>query len=323
MSTALPNSEKPELLGYSTSQLNVLGAGAIASAYPTKPQSDLLVAIAETLREGLPSDVFSAVAGYAGTSKRQMVGELAGDYLNLLFGVTPLVREIDKLIKTVEKVNTFISQLAADSGNLVRRSRVIEESVKTVKRSSTTTSPRLVFRDGVLNPFSPVPVTYYQTLETKVWFSGAFRYWIPGLQDQGTDFQSVKPGDYATSFDIARGVYGLRVTPKAAWNLLPFSWLVDWFVNVGVLFENADAMNQYGLVMPFGYVMAETKLTSTVTADFRNSSWKNLGYVASSTTATRQQRERATPYGFGLKDVDLNPIQLSILAALGLSTLRN
>lgn len=308
-------------LGFSSSELDVLGSMAISSAYPTKPQSDLLVAIAELLREGLPSALFSAVTTMRGNSKRDLVQNLASDYLNHLFGVTPIVREIDKLIKTVQKLDEHFSQLVTDSGRLVRRARVVQKK-RTDSPFYTGSALPTVFIAG--SGTARIAETYtkytsYQTSFTDVWFSGAFRYWIPDLLNSGSDFQSVRPGDYASTFEINQGILGLRATPKAAWNLLPFSWLVDWFVNVGAFFENADAMNHYGLVMPYGYVMAESKLVTTTTYDFPSNSGQKLGSISSSVTAIRQQRRRATPYGFGLKDVDFNPVQMSILAALGLS----
>lgn len=322
----MPDSDNTSKLGKSQAEMDVAGAGAIAKAYPTKPQADLLVGIAELLREGLPSAVFGAITRRGGNSGRQLVRDLSGDWLNYLFGITPLVREIDKLIKAVENVDQYMAQLVADSGNVVRRSRTVEDKVEVRVNVSLTDRPYIYVADyDLLNPLdSAIPMTYYQTLSTRTWFSGAFQYWIPQNYNEVPDSSSLgvsfaSPRD----LDIRSGIYGLRTTPKAVWNLLPFSWLVDWFVNVSDLFENADAMNRFGLVMPYGYVMCESKLVSTVTANFSRSSKaevRHLGSASSMTVATRQQRVRATPYGFGLKDVDLNPVQWSILAALGLST---
>lgn len=307
-------------LGFTPSQLNVFGATAISRAYPTKPQADTLVAVAELLREGLPSALFSGLVAMRSNSKRELLRTLSGDYLNYIFGVSPLVREANKLIETVQKVNTYITQLAADSGRVVRRARTIEETSTYLGSRNDSQYPNIKLGGGgVLSIHDRTPMTFSQTLITKVWYAGAFQYWIPNIQSSETGFQSVKPGDYATSFDIAGGVYGLRVTPKAAWNLLPFSWLVDWFLNVGVLFENVDAMTRYGLVQKYGYVMAQQTLVTTTTANFGNSYPGVRGSVSSSVVISRQQRAQATPYGFGLKDVDLNPVQLSIIAAVGLS----
>lgn len=312
---------------YSDGDLNILGAQGVASANPTKPQADLMVAIAELIREGLPTHVFSALSGYRGNSFRRMAGEGAGDFLNLIFGVSPILREIDKILKVVAKTDTLIQQLVADSGNVVRRSRTVIDETKllNVQYSSVYASLQganiATTTYGLNNKVTRVQTT--QTLSKRVWFAGAFQYWIPNLLDSGTDFQSFRPGDWKGIADVSRLIYGLQFTPKAAWNLLPFSWLVDWFVNVSVLLDNADMMNQYGLVMPYGYVMAEMKLATTTSTDFSGTNLRKLGWAGSTVLFTVQKRRPANPYGFGLKDVDLNPVQWSILAALGLSSQRN
>jgi hypothetical protein len=285
-----------------------------------------MVSLAELLREGLPSAIFSAIAHPRTLNKRDIVRNLSSDWLAYIFGVTPLVRDVDKMLKMVVSMNDVIYQLVRDSGNVVRRSRVMVDTTSLIRSNSSNNSggPSILLSNGGEHGgsiYGNPSITSYQTLIKKVWFAGAFQYWIPGLRDPGTDFQSVNPTDALSAIDIGLHISGLRATPKAAWNLLPFSWLVDWFVNVSDLFESADAMTQYGLVMPYGYVMGENKLITTTTYDFRNfAHLKHLGSVSSSIVATRQQRKRATPYGFGLKDVDLNPIQWSILAALGLSS---
>lgn len=307
-------------LGLSPAQLDALGTSAIAQCYPTKPQSDLLVALAELLREGLPSALFSALTTMGGNSKRELVRNLSSDYLNYIFGITPLVREADKLIKTVQKIDQYVTQLVTDSGNLVRRSREVHNKRMSTWNGYQPSYPASYrFYNGNTSLQDYTQVIWSQKRDQRVWFSGAFQYWIPGIKSPEEGDSPSSPSEFMADLDIRLGILGFRATPKAGWNLLPFSWLVDWFVNVSDLLEAADAMNRFGLVMPYGYVMCEEKLTSTTTVDTRSNGLK-YGSVSSVVIATRQQRKRATPYGFGLKDTELNPIQWSILAALGLST---
>lgn len=312
-------------LGMTPQEMDVFGTSAIAQVYPTKPNADLMVAIAELLREGLPSALFSAVTMTGGNSGRQLVRDLSSDYLNLLFGVTPIVREIDKLIKTVQTIDQHIAQLVRDSGRAVRRTytpTMIRTRRGPVSRSK---SPTLSLANGVfgLNAFvGRIPVEITETLDKRAWFVGSFRYMVPGVINQGTDNQSLPSSDLLRQADIRLQIAGMRATPKAAWNLLPFSWLVDWLVNVSDFFEVNHAFANYDLVMRYGYVMSEQTRTTTTTYDFRNTSLSHLGSVTSTVTARRQQRRRATPFGFGLKDADMNPLKWSILGALALSNKR-
>lgn len=309
--------------GYSTGELDVLGAEAISQTYPTKPSADLLVAIAEIMREGLPTQLFSAIASTKGNSKRDLVRSLSSDYLSYLFGFTPVVKEVDKLIKTINKMDQKLAQLDRDSGKLVRRSRVlVKPEVKDVSTEFVNTRVNLSSNVSCpsLTHFAAresLPVKIKRTLVREATFAAAFQYWTPDMTSLMLDNESRTQIAKARTL-MRSDQLGLRATPKAAWNLIGFSWLIDWFVNVSVLFENADAMTKYGLVMPYGYVMGESKLTTTVTVDLAGTSQASLGTVATTWIDTHQLRTRATPYGFGLKETDFNPIQWSILAALGL-----
>jgi hypothetical protein len=102
-----------------------------------------------------------------------------------------------------------------------------------------------------------------------------------------------------------------NVSASMLWELTPFSWLVDWFVNVGVVIDNHRVFDELGQVMNFGYVMCrEERLTTSVirTTDGRTFSSQFRGI--------RQRRERASPFGFGIDEGALSAFQLSILGAL-------
>lgn len=116
-------------------------------------------------------------------------------------------------------------------------------------------------------------------------------------------------------------LFGVIPTPKTAWELTPFSWLLDWGGNFGDVITNVSQLGQDGLVLTYGYVMCHSK----VTYDYV---WKGRVYVGNIPTPTQvtnrvvidvKQRQGANPYGLGWTTSELTPKQLSILAALGIS----
>jgi hypothetical protein len=105
------------------------------------------------------------------------------------------------------------------------------------------------------------------------------------------------------------------------WQLTPWSWLVDWFVNARDVTRNLSAFYLDGLVMPHGYVMSDTRTVKefTLNLQFRDGlSWYPVTLFDRVEYRCRQ-RVQATPFGFGLSWTGFNPFRLSILAALGIS----
>jgi len=154
----------------------------------------------------------------------------------------------------------------------------------------------------------PGTLSQVTTTRIKMWFSGAFTYHLPkeGL--------SLKLAELDHLYGIVPGVDTL-------YQLTPWSWLVDYFANLGDVIENLNAFQGNGLVMPYGYVMAEKQITTHSRLDFRV--WDGFGYVPTSVndtlTLTSKSRLPATPFGFGLSPGGLTAKQWSILAALGIS----
>lgn len=302
--------------------INGYGSKAINSAAPTSAQADVLTALLELLREGLPKMLFFAIVKNRSKGKTAITRAFAEDYLNYMFGIAPLIREIEKTIDLVEKAEVLIRQMVRDSGRLVRRRRTLLEETSILATRNGVYAGSLSIPGGIFNASSSTQrllppngyVTATQTLYKKVWFSGAFMYWLPSDYTDGTI-------DDGQSFDVLSHIAGLRSMPSTAWNLMPFSWLVDWFVNVGTIIGNSDNFQKYGLVMPYAYVMAEQRLITTYSFDMNNpfAGYPNRGTIGNSHVNTRKQRSRATPYGFGVTDAGITPIQASILTAIGIT----
>jgi hypothetical protein len=115
---------------------------------------------------------------------------------------------------------------------------------------------------------------------------------------------------------------GIRITPEVLWDLEPWSWLVDWFSNVGDVFTNITRFSHDGLVMKYGYVMARFDMTDEHTS--YGTLWKDATMSTGMSTIVRgntvKMRQHATPFGFGLSpSTDFTARQWAIIGALGLT----
>jgi len=151
-----------------------------------------------------------------------------------------------------------------------------------------------------------------ETYSTKRWFSGAFTYHLDiGERQRDQMFKAV---------DNARHLLGLNLDPETLWNLAPWSWLADWFGNVGDIMTNMSYFSRDQLVMPYGYIMAETSVVQeNLLYDLQWYDPRGPKSIRDKAGFIRKQRSPASPFGFGLSDMVLDSRQMSILAALGIT----
>lgn len=293
--------------------LHALGSTAIARVLPTNPAADAATFIGELTREGLPSIVGAQLLSQRSRPPRGA----ASEYLNWEFGWAPVISDLEKFRDVAIGFEGILEQYRRDSGRNVRRRYSYPEDIETTETKTT----------GTQNVPWPLSSAYFdfpeqitKTVRTrktrKVWFSGCFTYYLD-------------PGDTALGrasrhAQEARKLLNLELTPEVVWNLAPWSWAVDWFSNAGDVFHNMSAFQQDGLVMRYGYIMETTSHEVSYTLS-------NVRFKRSPVTQTltdtyrivRKRRERATPYGFGVKYDGLTNRQLAIVLALGITKGKN
>jgi hypothetical protein len=117
-------------------------------------------------------------------------------------------------------------------------------------------------------------------------------------------------------------VYGIKPGVDTAWNMIPFSFVADYFANMGDVLHNVDAFSKDGLVMPYGYVMrhriVEYNVQHLYSLTDENGVFRNR-MASSRISYETKQRLPANPFGFGLDTDGLSVRQGSILAALGIN----
>lgn len=313
-------------------ETDLIGAGtsAIAKVLPTNPISDLPTALGELFNEGLPGIPGISGLGRGGISRHTVPDE----YLNYQFGVKPFLSDLGKFRKAVEEAEKLIDHYAAKAGTVIRRGY----EYPTVVADDITTTPATTGNEKWLGgPCQSQAAGYFQssiggwpgTLEVeehrerKTWFSGAFTYYLPPVGSSWSDKLRRQEAEL-------RHLYS-GISVDTAWNLLPWSWAVDWFTNAGDVLHNVSAFARDGLVMPWGYVMESFNITRTCTVrdayvgrcrfwnDIDTGSNNNahaLPTMSTTYSAKYLRRRKATPFGFGLLDSDLSGRQKAIGAAL-------
>lgn len=279
------------------------GGQAIYACRPMRPEMSATVNIGELFREGLPS-----IPGKF--FRRPGLGSASDEFLNYEFGIKPTVSAVNDTVKAFRQADRTWAQITRDAGRDVRRRYYFpaESSFTHVLRTPGYGYP---IGAGVL--YDVVGTCYKNTLtESQTWFSGAFRYALPGGADRWSRFRRE-----ATRWEQ---VYGLGLKPIDLYRLTPWSWLLEWAADYSSAISWLGSSAFDGVAMRYGYIMCHTVETTTwvlTGLKFKATS----AYCSSSFSCQKEvkQRTRASPYGFGLEEEDLTTEQQAILVALGLS----
>lgn len=325
--------------GVTDATLVAEGTRLINLTNPIKPPVDLATSLSEFLREGLPHALGAALLKSV-PNRASLIRSLGSDYLNYMFGITPIVRDIDSLVKLLRGSYDIITTWQRNDGRQTRRSRAWD--LPTVLTPYNQTLSGAYALSG-LTPASSSnrtateynhssSTTWTGTIEsntessTRYSFSGAFEYHLLKLiPDYPEPIRSLLLGNHSNK-EIVEALllmrqYGLDPSSinstNTYWNLLPFSWLLDWFVNIGDLMASVTAFQQQGLKLDYGYMSALQ--VNRFSADFSFKVGTSTYVSSASLTGIRKRRIRATPFGFGTTFTGLSQVQLSLLAALATS----
>lgn len=276
---------------------------------PNVPETDIPSFVIEGLR-GLPELIYNK-----GTT---LLSSTANFNLQWEFGWKPLLSDLSNLIafgSTVDK-RLSVLQKAVARGSLKATRRIERVSDSTtepieVRMQLLETDPYDSFFDGFGNP------TITVTRETVLERWGTVRYTLPQ-----SFLSSWKALPYSEKRWLAmRQAYGLHFqNPSALWEIIPWSWLVDWFIPFQKLLDTYNNFVPFEIKNLCVMTKATTRFTfGSVDHDFL--SWDGPGSMVRTTL-----RREVLPYDYEwtgelpiLHDVGL-PIwsnrQVGILASI-------
>lgn len=337
----LPDPGESDYGDYSL-ELNARGTNYIRRYRPGNPVSSMSQFIGEL--HDLPRTVKILKV------RAQHFRHLNSEFLNIEFGWKPFLKDLIAIYETQRTIEFRLRKLI-DGNNIPRKRRSPRDTTLVTSTLAEGVLSRpfgdlddLSIGGGVIDeltgfkvmgptpfgntdPFMTGKTKYsvYRILETTSWFVGTFRYYVPDIgSDQWT--QTAKDALFGASRDRNHIIATL-------WELYPWSWLVDWFTNVGDILSNlsANAVGNEAITDAFVMQMITDRLV--ISADI---SWDQYEYVDNSRNETisipagsdeldysffriNKLRRQASPFGFGLKSGDFTPEQWLILAALGIT----
>jgi len=286
------------------------GATAWSRYAPGRSAADLAVFLAEL--KDLPRQLKTSARFFRDMWKaghgRGSTKAMAEHWLNHQFGWIPFVHDIRKFIRAYKDAESMYARVVANNGKWKRcgGTVTVDETEDVFYESNVSAHfPQLSWTfypasGGGTGTRKLIDVSY-----EKVWFDAAFRYYIPNVRS--VEFRR----RYMAS------LFGAGLTPEVLWELTPWSWLVDWFSNVGDIVSNLSNGWADNLVAKYAYVMAHTEHRIDVKSTMNL--WNGTIEDTWSTTFETKRRAGASPFGFSLTWDDFTPRQASILTALGIT----
>jgi hypothetical protein len=189
--------------------------------------------------------------------------------------------------------------------------------------------PGIPWLDGVwvTGPFPPLfdsGITGQSTIkvdefvDTVSWECGNFHYYVPDISSDQWTAKAVS------------ALFGVTPTPSVLYSVYPWTWLVDWFTNVGDIVSNMSANAVDNEVLTNCFVMREVTTRREINVrtrwDSRENGSLHFGYhyfipagsdeMTYSLLRRHKLRHQASPFGFGWDQSALTARQRSILAAI-------
>lgn len=330
-------SRDPDVSNYSSFGL---GTGANVSAFPNlspwgprayarlRPQLEkagMSVFLAEardiprmlrTTAKGF-HDIWKGLGGKSHSSWSQQPKKVADHFLNNQFGWVPFVNDLVKFNDVVTNSQKYIDQLEKDNNQWVRRTRTMahtEESVKVDSVLGLGCEP-VKFEMADFMPFGATGPRWDVHVETTslIWATGSFKYYRP-------EFDTSLPS-HDSAWDTSQRyltLLGARVNPSNVYKATPWTWLIDWFSNVGDNVDLANDIVQDSVVSKYMYVM-QTRTVHCRSYHYvpwfsgpRVHTWDRF-------ITTKQRQSASSSFGFDLSPDALTLRQIAILGALGVS----
>jgi len=255
----------------------------------------------------------------------------------VVFGLMPTWDDAVSLAETLRDVSMKIHQIRRDEGRFIRRRMTLPVTSKAEIFDTSELGIARIFAGRPLRsdvqwqdsaPFNitdalvdstvanilPHTKQLFMSESRRVTFSGSFSYVLPEIPGFSGRLEK-----YLASMDA---LLGLSVSARTAWQITPWSWLIDWFLDVRQNIAAISVGHDDNHVINYAYAMETVSRQAVAKVQFTGASpISGASYVSTAVSSEFKRRIRANPYGF-VNEQDSGawgPYRLAILAALGIS----
>lgn len=260
------------------------------------------------------NDTWKALGG-SGISASMAPKKAADHFLNHEFGWLPFLSDLGKFKSAFDNTAAYMSRMRNGNGKWkVYRRTLVDDSEWTIihEGDEWVVNPENNFMTSHLCGGQPPILRVLEKRQTLITSSGAFKWYKPEHDVTSAGYE----GPLA-ELNRQMTMYGARISPSNVWRSTPWTWLVDWGLNVG---QNVDRITEYlqdGVECKYLYVMAHDirTLRFEQTLPMPNGP---LSLTYDRVIEIKQRQSISNPFGLGPQG-NFGPLRLAILAALGVS----
>lgn len=280
------------------------GATAWNRFKPGKPKASLSVFLGE-LREMNPHALMSQAKEFSRLARGQdFTRSAANTYLAGQMGWVPFVSDLRKMYTLSRNIEQELHAISRSYGKSYKRSGVVWDDTRS--RSYDGLDMTLISgMNSIIAPTSSYRTRVTDELVRRVWFSARFRILMP----------SMKVGSPKWRKNTIRKLFGGTITPGDVYELLPWSWLIDWYTNLGDVISNLS-VGTVDFAAEYAYIMSSAQYVR------RQESFAGSASASLTIEVSTKYRAAANPFGFGIPESNHTPRQLAILSALGIQRMR-
>jgi len=249
-----------------------------------------------------------------GNAKHVMGPKVVSEhFLNHAFGWVPFIQDVVKVCDVAVNFDTYVEKTKATNGQWVKRrfteaDQVSESVVFSTSGADTMCIPSLgdtIIANGSMRI----------TRETMIhqWYTGSFMRYLPEFDDS----VSMQP-----SFRTARqmlDLFGANISPTTLYRVMPWTWLVDWYVGGADYVQRVEDMVSDSVVSDHFFLMRYAYERFRYKAFFADHQGNSASPEWFRSVEVKRRQKSVDPFNFSTPPGGLSPTQLAILGALGLS----
>lgn len=235
---------------------------------------------------------FMSIRNHERTGKRK-AGAIGSQWLQVRFGLLPLASDCAGLVSTLKR-------------------QLQQDDVRTYKAFGKAETSSIERRDYADIYGCSIGCDIIRTVKSKVYYTFGHKTVLKSEADARMD-------------GIREAFFKLEDIPATLWEVMPWSWLVDYFLNVGAIIE-ALSTSTKDVVYVSKSVITESSVTFQSTCTIPIGGAVVTGYTPMSATFLNRKVTR-TPEFPGIPSLTVglprSPIQLANMAAILLQLLKN
>jgi hypothetical protein len=248
---------------------------------------------------------------------KQVPKRVSDNFLEIQFGWVPFVSDIAGAYATATAYSAAVAKAKARNDKWQKRihheDEILEETTIYTDNGLNVVSG--LTGQGIVSGTARYTVTRRRV--DRIWYEGVFKYYYKELDGTASITDPIHPAFKAVG--EAAQLFGARVNPTTIYNVMPWTWAVDWFSNTGDALQRYEDLITNQVASKYMYLMRHIHYEYEFRQEFTMKDGQALDLKWYISIDTKRRAPASSAFGFSLSEDAWSPGQWAIAGALGLS----